>query len=161
MTFQRLRLSGIASFSLGVMAVGVLALAASGCLPRGEPPAGQQLLSDPTAVLLSVTHAGGVGSRQVLFFRPSQSGDPELVDLWSLSLDANGAAPTERMLFAGISSGLELSYRPAAGSIGFPIDARGRVYVVAGESGGPFRIDPVTGAPANSRRCPPAGSACS
>ena len=140
MTNQRSCRSGVAALGLGVMA-----LAAAGCLPRGEPPTGQQLLSDPTAALLSLIRGPGDGTKQVLFFRPSQDQNPDLVDLWSISVDANGAPSTERMLMAGISSGLELSYRPSAGSIGFPIDARGRVYVFADRGDSLFRIDPATG----------------
>lgn len=131
--------------AIGIFSLGLMTLVAGGCLPRGEPPSGQQLLSDPTASLLSVIRRGSDGNRQVLFFRPSQRQDPDLVDLWSLSVDANGAPSTERMLLPGIASGLELSYRPAAGNIGFPIDARGRVYVVTDEGDDPFRIDPATG----------------
>ena len=136
MVRQRFHLSAI---------LAVVSLAAAGCLPRGEPPAGRQILRDPTASLLGLMPSGSDGMRQVLFFRPSQRQDPELVDLWALTLDANDQPSPERMLFPGIASGLELSYRPAAGSTGFPIDARGRIYVVTDEGDDLFRVDVATG----------------
>lgn len=136
MVRRRLLLSGI---------LAVMSLATGACLPRGEPPAGRQFLSDPTASLLALIPSGSDGMRQVLFFRPSQRQDPDLVDLWALTLDANDEPSPERMLFPGIASGLQLSYRPAAGSSSFPLDARGRIYVVTDQGDDLFRIDVATG----------------
>jgi hypothetical protein len=136
MVRRRLHLSGM---------LACMSLATGACLPRGEPPAGRQFLSDPTAALLAVIPSGSDGMRQVLFFRPSQRQDPELVDLWALTLDANDEPSPERMLFPGIASGLQLSYRPAAGSTSFPLDARGRIYVVTDQGDDLFRIDVATG----------------
>jgi hypothetical protein len=136
MVRQRLHLPGI---------LAVLSLAAGACLPRGEPPAGHQILADETASLLQLIPSGSDGMRQVLFFRPSQRQDPDLVDLWALTLDPNDQPSPERLLVSGIASGLELSYKPAAGSSGFPVDAHGRVYVFTDEGDDLFRVDAATG----------------
>jgi len=119
-------------------------LAAAGCLPRGEPPAGRQILADPTASLLSITPLHADGTRQVLFFRPSQAQDPDSVDLWSLTLAASGEPSTENVLARGIAVGLQLSYRAGGGS-GFPMDAAGRIYLPDNDSGHLVRYDPATG----------------
>jgi len=136
MVRQRLHLPGLLALT---------SLAVGACLPRGEPPAGHQILADPTASLLQLIPSGTDGLRHVLFFRPSQRQDPDLVDLWALTLDPDDQPSPERLLASGIASGLELSYRPAAGSTGFPVDAHGRVYVFTDEGDDLFRIDPATG----------------
>jgi len=127
----------------GLLAIASLAVGA--CLPRGEPPAGHQILADPTASLLQLIPSGSDGMRHVLFFRPSQRQDPDLVDLWTLTLDPNDQPSPERLLVSNIASGLQLSYRPSAGSSGFPVDSHGRVYVFTDEGDDLFRIDPATG----------------
>jgi len=136
MVCQRVRLSGV---------LAMMSLVAGGCLPRGEPPAGRQILSDPAASLEGVLPAGSDGMRQVLFFRPSQVQDPDLVDLWALTLAPNDEPSPERLLFPGLSSGLQLSYRPSAGSAGIPVDARGRIYILTNQGDALFRVDVATG----------------
>ena len=124
-----------------------VSLEAGGCLPRGEPPTGRQLLADPTAALLTVTPVHADGTRQVMFFRPSQEHDPDLVDLWSLTLDASGQPSAEKLLSSDIAQGLELSYRPGGG--GFRTDASGGIFLPDNDSGQVVRYDPVTGAKRN------------
>lgn len=109
----------------------------SGCLPRGEPPAGRQVLADAKVVLLGLVPALGDGVLRILFLRPTP--DPDYDDLWVLAVDPNGQPATERRLLAGVSAIDELSYRPSAGSNFYPMDSRGRIYVSYA------RVDPLTG----------------
>jgi len=104
----------------------VLSLTTGGCLPRGDAPAGRQILADKTAVLTQIIPAQGDGVVRVLFFRPGK--DADNVNLWLLAVDPDGGPSTEKLLFADISSGLELGYRPSATNTGYPVDAQGGVY---------------------------------
>lgn len=104
----------------------VLFLTPGGCLPRGEAPAGRQILADRTAVLAGIVPVQGDGVVRVLFFRPGK--DADNVNLWVLAVDPNGGPSTEKMLFADIDTGIELGYRPTATGGGYPTDAQGRVY---------------------------------
>ena len=127
-----------------------VALTTGACLPRGDAPAGRQILADKTAVLLGLVPANGDGVTRVLFFRPGK--DADNYNLWVLAVDPNGGPSSERMLFADIDSGLVLGYRPSATSGGFPMDSQGRLYLYQIVSLGPGdftetvkRADPVTG----------------
>lgn len=121
----------------GGYALALLSLAIGACLPRGEPPAGHQILADHDASLLGFAAPTGDGVTRVLFFRPGDAAD--LVDLWALALDENGGPVSELLLQKGISSGYQLGYRPAVDSGTFPTDAQGRIYF------GNIRVDPATG----------------
>lgn len=140
------RLAGVLPLAIG------LVLTSSACLPRGDAPAGRQILADRSAVLAGMVPARGDGVMRVLFFRPGK--DADNVNLWVLAVDPNGGPSTEKMLFTDVGTGLELGYRPSATNSGFPVDAQGRVYLsnfVAGSGPEqPYRIemlvaDPVTG----------------
>lgn len=143
----------------GLPALVLLPLAVGGCLPRGNPPAGRQVLFDRTASLLNLVPSTGDGLVRALLFRPGKT--PDLVDLSVLTVDERGGAPSERVLATDIAEGIELGCRPA-GTGCFPTDSRGRLYVnregseIAGgggdlEGGGSFplpelvRVDPITG----------------
>ena len=134
----------------GALAV-TLALTTGACLPRGDAPAGRQILADKTAVLAGFVPPNGDGVVRVLFFRPGK--DADNVNLWTLAVDPNGGPSTERMLIPDISTGLELGYRPSATNPGFPMDAQGRVTYRQFVPGADFnsdtvdeiRADPVTG----------------
>jgi len=138
--------------SLAILAVFTLlaSLATSGCLPRGDAPAGRQILADKTVTLLGLVPANGDGMVRVLFFRPGK--DADNYNLWVLAVDPNGGPSSERMLFTDIDYGLVLGYRPSATSGGFPMDSQGRVYMSQFINLGPGdsvemvkRADPVTG----------------
>jgi len=142
-------------------ALAVAALAAGGCLPRGDAPAGRQILADSTISLAEMLPPNGDGLMRVLFFRPDA--DAKHADLWVLSTDANGDNPTELKLSADFDAEAPMSYTPAAQSTwasgfgfgpsvrnnaAFLTDARGRIYL--SQAGPSFqyttlRIDPATG----------------
>jgi hypothetical protein len=138
-----------------------LAAGAAACVPRGDPPAGAQLVADRTTTLAGIAPPNGDGVTRVLVTRPAagqplpdpnnaQSGLPS-VDLFVVSADAAGAGPPERLLAASIV--------PSPGAVGgctpglavcFPSDGRGRAFVTIGydpATGFPIvaRLDPVTG----------------
>ena len=114
-----------------------LASLAAGCIPRGDPPAGQQILADRNASLLELVPSTDDGVVRVLFFRPNI--EAGLVDLWAVSVDASGNPFAEHLLYVGINDGYQLSQRPTAESGAFQLDAKGRVYVFG------TQIDPATG----------------
>jgi len=103
----------------------LLCVMSSACLPRGDAPAGRQILADKTAVLTAVLPARPDGLVRVLFFRPGK--DLDNVDLWLLNADPNGGPSTEKKLFTDIDTGLELGYRPTASMGGYPVDPDGGV----------------------------------
>lgn len=122
-------------------ALALASLATAACLPRGNPPAGRQILADRNAALMGLVNPNGDGVLRVLFFRPGK--DADNVDLWVLSVAPDGSAPVEKLLLTDLDSGIELSDRPQATSYGFGQDARGRVFLT--NKSGLFRVDPVTG----------------
>jgi hypothetical protein len=135
----------------GPRAACVLALlalaAAAGCLPRGDAPAGRQVLADRTATLVGLLPANGDGTLRALFLRPGKTSD--LADLHVLSVDANGGPPSERLLAMNVSSVFELDC-PRSGGHCHGVDARGRLYLSQLSDTTPvqqriLRIDPVTG----------------
>lgn len=133
---------------LAVVSV-LLSLTAAACLPRGDAPAGRQILADKTAVLTALVPSNGDGLVRVLFFRPGK--DADHVNLWVLAVDPSGGPSTEKMLFPDIDTGLELGYRPSATNPGFPIDSQGQVYVTGfvprSDPGGNFTVDVITADP--------------
>jgi len=130
----------------------VFALTTGACLPRGDAPAGRQILADKTAMLTALVPANGDGLVRALFFRPGK--DADNVNLWVVAADPNGGPSTEMMLFADIDTGLQLGYRPSATNPGFPLDSQGRAsltrFVPGAGPDQPYTIqvlaaDPVTG----------------
>ena len=151
----------------GIMRLAVaLALLAGACLPRGDAPAGRQILADKSAVLTAMIPAQPDGLVRVLFFRPGKDADNG--DLRLLTADPNGGPSTEKKLFADIDKGLELGYRPSASTGGYPVDPDGGVsyrQFLPGADPGQYvidvtRADPVTGevvhigTPPNEARLP-------
>jgi len=126
----------------------LLVLTTGACLPRGEPPAGRQILADKTAVLTDLIPDNGDGLVRVAFFRPGK--DADNVNLWVVTFNPDDGTSTEKMLFADIDTGFELGYRPSARNAGFPMDAQGRLYFYRSGPAPAFmtdvvRADPVTG----------------
>jgi hypothetical protein len=125
----------------------LLAFAAAGCLPRGEPPAGRQVLADRTASLVGLFPATGDGTLRALFLRPGKAS--ELADLYGLTVDPGGGPSSERLLLPNVSSVFELGCS-RAGVRCRAFDSRGRLFVSNLSESAPvqqnlFRIDPVTG----------------
>ena len=143
---------------------GALALAAittGGCLPRGDAPAGRQILADRTASLVQMVPPNGDGRVRVLYFKPGK--DADHTDLWVLSTDAGGGDPKEQKLSDDFGGDAAISYKPAAQSgswIGlgfgpsfrtneaFLTDGHGRIYLShfnADFTTTTSRVDPATG----------------
>jgi hypothetical protein len=136
-----LRLGRLASLAC------VAALAAA-CVPRGDPPAGRQLVADRTAALVGMVRPNGDGATRLLVTRPGQ--DPMTVDLSVITADAAGGPPSERVLAAGLHSTFSVDCQIWMNC--FPNDARGRVFLTTAydmSGTGPgwitTRIDPLTG----------------
>lgn len=130
-------------------ALAVLSLAVAGCLPRGDAPAGRQIVADRGAFLLSLVPANGDGVLRALFFRPGK--DDKHVDLWVAAVDPNGGATSELKLSSDFDSDIEVSYKPDVGyHTGLPADSRGRLLLSRAlgadqAQSGLLRVDPVTG----------------
>jgi hypothetical protein len=76
-----------------------LVVASLGCLPRGAPPAGRQIIADRQSTLSGVLAPTGDGVLRIFVMRPgSQSG---AADLYLVSVDADGT-PTEQLLLTDI-----------------------------------------------------------
>jgi hypothetical protein len=119
--------------------------AAAGCVPRGDPPPGRQLVADRISVPVAVLAPTGDGTTRVLVTRPGPIA--KSADLYMSSVDAAGSAPVEQLLAANF-----LGECGTAGTC-VGVDARGRllVYTAVGdyEQGNGHvilaRIDPVSG----------------
>jgi len=129
-------------------ALAVVLLGAAGCLPRGEPPAGRQIVADRSAFLLSLVPANGDGVLRALFFRAGK--DDQHVDLWVAAVDPDGGPTSELKLFPDFPSDVEISYKPDVSSTGLQADAQGRLFLSTQllpdqPESELFRVDPVTG----------------
>jgi len=128
----------------GILLAG-LAASAVACVPRGDPPAGRQLVADRTSRLGGFVRSNGDGITRVLITRPAASGKEFSLDLIVVSVDAAGGPPVERLLATDIAGTFDQACgRPEC------VDARGRVFIITGFDpvlGFPLlvRIDPVTG----------------
>jgi hypothetical protein len=129
--------------ALGLAWIGACAAA---CVPRGDPPAGRQLVADRVSTLAGIVRPNGDGVTRVLLTRPGQ--DAQSADLYVVSAGAAGGPPSERLLAANI----EATYNGNC-QLGVPgcfrSDARGRVFVATSfdpDTGYPTmaRLDPVT-----------------
>jgi len=127
------------------------AACAAACVPRGEPPAGRQLVADRVTVIGGFARPNGDGITRVLLMRrPDASQLQSYFDLYVASVDATGAPPVERLLATNVSP--QGDYGCFAGLTACPfLDARGRLLVATGYDptlSVPLiaRIDPVTGA---------------
>jgi hypothetical protein len=133
--------------------LGAVACAAVGattaCLPRGDPPAGRQVIADRSAYLTGIVPPTSDGVLRLLVARISADGARN--DLYVVSVPDTGP-PSERLLVADLPSGVPCSPR-ASGFLAvpcYPTDARGRLYLHTSSdpyqgTQGIARIDPVTG----------------
>jgi hypothetical protein len=119
------------------------------CLPRGNPPAGRQLIADRSAALAALAPSNGDGMLRVLFMRPNAQ-DSAGSDLYVVSLDPAGELSPERLLISDINTEFNVGCSWRIAPCAF--DAKGRAQVY--RSGAPqlatgltpTRVDPVTGA---------------
>ncbi|HVT06477.1 MAG TPA: hypothetical protein VHO67_03425 [Polyangia bacterium] len=110
--------------------------ATAACLPRGEAPAGRQLIADRAASLGALVPPNGDGVLRILLLRPAAA-DSTGSDLFVVSIDADGQQSPERLLISDINTedGVGCSWKVAPCSF----DARGRVFV--------YRNSPVSATP--------------
>ncbi|HXJ21558.1 MAG TPA: hypothetical protein VMT03_15140 [Polyangia bacterium] len=119
----------------------------SGCLPRGEPPEGRQIVADRTATLVGLLPPTGDGVLRAFFTRPiAQNAEGPEGDLFEVSVEPTGGPPVERLLVPSVDATLGLGcgfdVSPCRG-----IDAGG--VTVSTESDGydvgDVRADAITG----------------
>jgi len=83
----------------------VLAITA-GCLPRGAPPAGRQVLADRTARLSGILPPNGDCVLRFFVTRPGSEADA--VDVSMVSVDPAGGPSAERLIASGVDSQIGL-----------------------------------------------------
>ena len=122
---------------------------ALGCLPRGDPPAGRQVLTDVTAQLVGFLPVQADGVVRLLFLRPGS--DPAHANLFALSVDPAGGESAELPLLTDVAASTTFQCPSDQNDDRFcNVDARGRVYLSQTLGGDPLtalflRVDPVTG----------------
>ncbi|HXJ21557.1 MAG TPA: hypothetical protein VMT03_15135 [Polyangia bacterium] len=128
----------------GRVVIGVLLALPAACVPRGDPPAGRQILADRQAGLIGLLPPTGDGVLRAFVARTTGQGPEGPVgDLFELSLDSTGDPATEKLLAPDIqlaeSLGCTFNVAPCNG-----IDPRG---VTVFPGAGPLeRVDALTGA---------------
>lgn len=85
-----------------VRLVVVLTAASAGCLPRGAPPAGRQIVADRQAALAAIVPASGDRPLQVPILSPAPGVDA--AHLSAVSVDASGNVSPERPLVSGVGA---------------------------------------------------------
>ena len=140
MTSSRPRLSWVAA--LAAAGPVCLASAAAGCLPRGAPPVGQQILADRSASLAALVPPNGDGLLRMLLMRPGAASN--LANLSVVSLDADNQLSPEVPLISDIDPVSSVNCPGGVAPCGF--DDRGRVQVFFPQTNGSAWLDPVTGA---------------
>jgi hypothetical protein len=134
------------------MPIAALAAVTAGCLPRGEPPVGRQILADRQANLVGLLPPTGDGVIRAFVTRPAAqppttdipanfANDP-IDDLFEISVDATGGPPTETLLVPNIDGidllGCGFNVAPCSG-IG------ARMLIVVSVVGGQLSVDALTG----------------
>src|SRR4051794_29783206 len=106
-------------WSDGLCALVGLALCATACLPKGDPPSGRQVIADRTTVLAGILPASSDGIVRLLVVRLHP--DHVAGDLYAVSVGAAGAPQSERLLLENVTWG----YGCNLGFNCFVTDARG------------------------------------
>src|SRR5262249_35032601 len=65
-------------------------------MPRGDPPAGRQIVADRRSLLGALVPSNGDGVVRVFVYRPGAT--PDTMDLTVVSVDPNGGPPSEKLL---------------------------------------------------------------
>ena len=120
------------------------ACAVMGCLPRGGPPTGRQVIADRTALLAGVAPAASDGVLRLLIMRMHDDGITG--DLFVVAVAEGGPAPTETLLAQNLAWGLGCDVVTCLVS-----DLHGRLFVQhdydpTTQVASLTRIDPVSGA---------------
>jgi hypothetical protein len=136
-----------------ILGLTVMVAATAACLPRGEVPAGTQLLTDRSASLAALVPPNGDGLLRILLMRPGATTDS--ANLSVVSLDADDQLSPEVPLIADIDPVSSVNCPGGVAPCGF--DDQGRVQIFK-KAGGSVRLDPVTGdmEPLNPLGQPPA-----
>jgi hypothetical protein len=116
----------------------LLAAASGACLPRGEPPAGQQILADRGAVLGPVVPPNGDGVLRFLILRYHPNST--MADLSVIALDTDNQPSPELPLLSNFDANGELGCRF---NIYCSFDAEGRITVYTDQ--GPVAVDAAKG----------------
>jgi hypothetical protein len=119
----------------------LVAATTAGCLPRGAPPGGRQVVADRKATLEAIVPPNGDGVLRILVLKPGAVADSQ--DLYLLSVDDADQPPSEQLVLSGVNSqdGFGCIDRVApCGSI-----SRDGALWVGGNSG-LVRVNPYTGA---------------
>jgi len=122
------------------LALAVIVAATAGCLPRGEPPAGTQLLTGRTALLTGLAPSNGDGLLRILLMRPGSTS--ALANLSVLSLDADNHLSSEVLLVPDIDPVFTVNC--SGGLAACEFDSHG-TFLVSSNSQGTVRVNPVTG----------------
>jgi hypothetical protein len=119
----------------------IAGVAAAGCLPRGAPPGGRQVIAGREGQLAAIAPPNGDGVLRILFQRPGAA-DPSTRDLYMLPVDATGQPGTELLLATGldVTSDLGCIHRLAP----FSIDPDGWLTVYG--NSGYAQVNAITGA---------------
>ncbi len=127
--------AGISWGSIAILAAG------AACLPRGEPPAGRQIIAGRDATLAAVAPPTGDGLLRLLVLR-SVAGGTDEANLSVVELDPTNHVSAERQLISAVSASVGLVCNGKVAPCAF--DARGWIMVTRTD-GSQVWVDPVTG----------------
>jgi len=123
-----------------ILGLTVMVTATAACLPRGESPAGTQLLTDRSVSLAAVVPPNGDGLLRILLMRPGATTD--VANLSVVSLDADNRLSPEVPLISDIDPVSSVNCPGGVAPCGFGDDGRVQIFEKNGQSA---RLDPVTG----------------
>lgn len=123
-----------------IVRVSLLVAVTAACLPRGEPPAGTQLLTGRSALLVGLAPANGDGLLRILLMRPGSTSN--LANLSVVALDADNHLSPEVLLVPDIDPVFTVNC--SGGLAACQFDATGR-FEVDSHAEGPVMVNPITG----------------
>ena len=118
--------------------------AVAACLPRGDPPAGRQIVADRRSALTGIVPPTGDGVSPILVTRPSRPGSE---DLFVISVEPAGGAPQETLLAANIDAGFGLGCRDNVAPCGAIDAARGVWVYPSRDNDGDYQFPARTDSP--------------
>jgi hypothetical protein len=123
-----------------IAAATLLAAAAAGCLPRGAPPSGQQILHDRSTLLAGLVPPNGDGLLRLLVTRPGSTS--ARANLSVLSLDADNNLLSEVLLVPDIDPVFTVNC--SGGLAPCMFDSQGTI-LVGSSADKQLRVNPITG----------------